>query len=52
MAEGHRVGVGGWQDDPSPVRHSALQTRVNALMAHRPSPFRGGKIPIFEKSLA
>jgi very-short-patch-repair endonuclease len=27
---------------PTPARHSASKTRVNALMARRPSPSRGG----------
>jgi len=30
------------KDHPTPARHSASETRVNALMARRPSPSRGG----------
>jgi very-short-patch-repair endonuclease len=30
------------KDHPTPARHSASKTRVNALMARRPSPSRGG----------
>ena len=30
------------KDHPTPARHSASETRLNALMARRPSPSRGG----------
>src|SRR5262249_8796202 len=42
---GSRVGVADVEGDPSPPRHSASKTRVHALVARRPSPFRGGWSP-------